>query len=158
MRSPALFTVIVVGVGSVASAEPKQNETSGRVSYTENADSANPDEPRRPGEWVELASATPSKHGTEYVMVGREAGTFSQVRIEAVKGRTEVQVVKIVFDDGTAKRVRVEKRISTKRDRSTVIELKEPKVIDHIEVTVDSGLGGHYAVYGSSSGGSVATR
>lgn len=150
--------MIVVGAGSVASAEPKQNETSGRVSYAENADSAKADEPRRPGEWVELASATPSKHGTEYVMVGKDAGSFSQLRIEAVKGRTEVQVVKVVFDDGTVKRVRVDKRISTKRDKTLVVDLKKPHVIDHIEVTVDSGLGGHYAVYGSSGAGSVATR
>jgi hypothetical protein len=158
MRSSALFTVFVVGAASVASAEPKQEETSGRVSYTENADSATADEPRQPSDWVELASATPSKHGTEYVMVGSEAGAFSQLRIDAVKGRTEVNVVKIVFTDNSVKKVRINKMISKKRGTPVVVDLETTKPIDHLEVSVNPGMGGDYAVYGTSGTRAIATR
>ena len=150
--------MFVVGVVSVASAEPKQEETSGRVSYTENKDDAKADEPRQPSDWVELASATPSKHGTEYVMVGSEAGAFSQLRIDAVKGRTEVSVVKIVFTDNSVKRLRVDKIISAKRNKPLYVDLQTTKPIDHLEISVNPEMGGHYAVYGSSGTRSIATR
>lgn len=158
MRSSALFTVFVVGAVSVASAEPKPEETSGRVSYTENADSAAADEPRQPSDWVELASATPSKHGTEYVIVGRDAGAFSQLRIDAVKGRTEVLTVKIVFTDNSVKKLRLNKMISAKRNKAQLVDLETTKAIDHLEISVNPAMGGRYAVYGSSGTSSVARR
>ncbi len=158
MRSSTLFTVFVVGGVSVASAEPKQEETSGRVSYTEKKDSKEADEPRQPSDWIELASATPSKHGTEYVMVGTQAGSFSQLRIDAVKGRTELHVVKIVFADNSVKRLRVDRMISAKKKQVFYVDLDATKPIHHVEISVDPGMGGHYALYGSSGTGSVATR
>ena len=156
MRVPALFTLIVIGSVATASAQPKQEETSGRVSLKEK--DAKPEAPRQPGDWVELASATPTTHGTEFVMVGKDAGTFGKLRIDASKGKAIVRKVRIYFDDGKLKVVQVDKILSAKGNKSTLIDLGDPKLIDRITVTTESDTKGEYALYGSSGGGVVGKR
>lgn len=148
MRCPTLFTLIVAATATAASAEPKQEEISGRVSLNEN-DGTKSDEPRPPSDWVELATPTPAKHGTEFIVVGREAGTFSKLRVEATTGRTNLRKVKVFFDDGTTKTVLIDKALSAKRRKSALVELGNAKSIDRIVVTTETHTRGEYAVYGS---------
>ena len=92
MFAPFGFAVMVLAASTVASAQPKQEETSGRVSHSEKRADAKQDAPRHPAEWVELADASTVKHGTTYVMVGRDAGYFGTLRIDAAKGKVVVTV------------------------------------------------------------------
>lgn len=148
--------MIVVAASSTAAAEPKQEETSGRVSINENSD-PKADTPRQPGQWVELASPTPAKHGTEFVIVGKEAGTFAKLRVDATKGRTNVRKVKVFFADGTEKSVHLDKAL--KSGKSAQVDLGADKAIDRIVVVTETHTKGEYAVYGASgTGGVVGSR
>jgi hypothetical protein len=155
MRLPTLFTVILVGAASTASAEPKQEEISGRVSLNENSD-ATPELPRQRGDWVEIASPTPAKHGTEFIIVGKDAGSFSKLRIDAAKGKTIVRKVKVFFLDGKAKTVQIDKILP--QGKYTVVDLGSPKQIDRVVVTTETHTNGKYAIYGSAGGGVVGSR
>lgn len=156
MRSPTLFALIVLGSVSAASAQPKQEETSGRVSLKEKDAKANA--PRQAGDWVQLATPTPAKHGTEFVVVGKEAGYFSKLRLDAAKGKTIVRRVKVVFDDGKTKNIQLDRVLSAAGNRSAVVDLGDSRAIDRIVVTTETETNGEYAIYGSSGGGVVGKR
>ena len=151
MRSSALFTVVLVGAGTVASAQPRQEETSGRISYKQQT----PAPPRRPAQWVQLATPTPARHGTEFIVIGKDAGYFSQLRVSAVQGSTVVRRVKVIFADGTTKTMEVDRSIGGQR--SAQIDLREAKAIDRVVVTTDA-TNGEYAIYGAPSPGAVVKR
>ncbi|HEY5922963.1 MAG TPA: hypothetical protein VIV11_14890 [Kofleriaceae bacterium] len=155
MRSSALFTVIVVAAAGTATAEPKQEETSGRVSLNEK--DVKKTEPRQPSDWVELATPTPAKHGTEFIIVGKDAGYFTKIRIDPAKGRTVVRRVKVFFEDGKVKTTWLDKAVSQGR-APIVVELGNAKIIDRIVVTTETHTNGQYAIYGSSGGGVVGSR
>ena len=147
--------MIVLGVATAASAEPKQEETSGRVSLKEKAEPKN--EPRQPGDWVELATPTPAKHGTEFVLVGKEAGYFARLRLDPAKGKTIVRRVKVFFDDGNVRVVRPNKILSQGK-QPLYVELGDAQAIDRIVVTTETHTDGQYSIYGSAGGGVVGSR
>ena len=91
-------------------------------------------------------------------MVGRDAGTFGKLRLEAGKGKVIVLRVRVTFVDGTTKVYAVDKRLDAKRQRSTVIDLKTEQPIERIVVKTETYTNGLYALYGSSSSGVVAGR
>ena len=160
MRSSTLFALIVVGHVSVATAEPKQEEISGRVRL-EDKPAEKSDAPRASSEWVELASPTPAKHGTEIIVVGDNAGVFAQLRIDATRGRTSVRKVKVFFSDGDTKTVRLDRMLTAKRARSAYVDLGTGKPIDRIIVMTETHTSGEYAVFGTGARASetvVGTR
>src|SRR2546423_1839852 len=116
MKIPGVFAIVLAGASSIAAAQPMPKEDTGRISYTEKQ-KAQRDTPRD-GEWVELASPTPASHGTEFVVVGKEAGQFRQLRIDPSAGRVIVRRVKIYFDDGKQKIVDVDKVIDAQHKSS----------------------------------------
>ena len=160
MRTPAVFAMILLGTATLATAQPRQEETSGRVSLREKApDDPKEDAPRAPSEWVELASPTPAKHGEQFFIVGEEAGGFGKLRIDAVKGGgIPVKQVRVMFADGTEKTYRVNKRIAPKGSKSVVVDLPTTQAIDQVVVVTDRRSSGLYALYGSGTGGVVAGR
>lgn len=161
MRSPGISTLILVGLTATAAAQPKQEETSGRVSLKEDdarRKARDSQAPRAPADWVELATPTPASHGTEFVMVGKDAGGFGKLRLDAVKGVVPVKTVRVVFTDGTAKSYRLGKRLDAKRQPSLYVDLPTTATIEQIVVTTDPRARGEYAVYGSGTGGVVADR
>lgn len=148
MKSSTVFALIVAGHVGIAYAQPKQEEISGRVSLDDPA-TDNSDGVRSSSEWVELATPTPANHGTEYIIVGADAGTFSQLRLAPASGRTNVVRVKVFFADGDTKTVRVDRTLSTKRKKSAYVDLGAPRTIDRIAVTTETHTKGTYAVYGT---------
>ncbi len=154
MRTPNLFAMILVGTVGSATAEPKQEETSGRVSL----DPAQGDAPRAPSAWVELASPTPAKHGTEYIVVGKDAGGFAKLRVDATKGAVSVKQVRVTFTDGQTKTYRIDKRIDSKRQKSLYVDLPTTREIEQVVVVTDRRSKGEFALYGSGTGGVIATR
>jgi hypothetical protein len=141
--------MFLVGAVGTATAQPKPEETSGRVSLNETAPADQP--PRSPDDWVELASATPAKHGNEYVVVGKDQGGFARLRIDAAKGAVAVKSVTVELADGTSKTYRVNKRIDGKR-KSVFVDLPTTSEIEHIVVSTDRRSAGEYAVFGSVEG------
>jgi hypothetical protein len=151
--------MILLGTASLATAQPKQEETSGRVSLKEKApDNPREDAPRSPSDWVELASATPAKHGTQYIIVGREAGGFGKLRIDAVKGGIPIKQVRVSFTDGSSKTYRLNKRVDANHQKSVFVDLPTTQEIDQVVIVTDRRSKGEYALYGSGTGGVVAGR
>jgi hypothetical protein len=150
MKSPAIFTLILVGAATTASAQPEPVEPSGRVSYTENQAATPPVSLPKEGDEIELASATPATHGTEFVVIGKESGAFSKLRIAAAKGRVVVRKVRIFFDDGSSKTVQVDTILDAERGRQASIDLKGVKSIDHVTVSTEPGHGS-YVLYGTAA-------
>ncbi|HEY5944995.1 MAG TPA: hypothetical protein VIV40_05860 [Kofleriaceae bacterium] len=145
----------MAAITTTAAAQPKQEETSGRVSLNEKQNKK-ANAPRHPGDWVELASPTPAKHGTEFVVIGKEAGYFSKLRVDAAKGKTIVRKVKVFFDDGKVKNVEINKTLT--EGKWTIVDLGDTKAIDRIVITTEPDTSGEYAIYGSSAGGVVGSR
>lgn len=178
MKTSVVFASIFVGTMTLAAAEPappnppkqeqvapKPDEASGRVSYVEpkNGTEAKTEAPRATGEWVEVATPTPASHGNEFIMVGDDAGSFSQLFITPAKGTTIVRRVRVYFTDGTNKKYTVDTAINKKGRKMAIVDFKAPRHIHHIVVSTEYGKG-EYAVYGASaspgvvSGGVVSSR
>lgn len=118
MKSSALFTAFVLGAAATVSAQPKreaapkQEENGERVRLDDKKSAKTVDTVASAADWIELASPTPAKHGTEFVMVGKRAGSFTRLRLDAAKGKTIVRTVKIYFDDAKPKTVQVDTILS----------------------------------------------
>ena len=158
MRTTALFAMILVGGATTATAQPKQEETSGRVSLNDSKAAEAANEPRAPSDWVELATPTLAKHGSTFIIVGKEAGGFGKLRIDAEKGAVPVKQIRVSFTDGKTKVFKVNKRIDTKRQKSLTFDLPTTKEIDQIVVVTDRRSKGEYTVHGSGTGGVIANR
>lgn len=150
--------MILLGAASTATAQPKHEETSGRVSLSDSKAAEDANDPRAPSDWVELATPTPAKHGSTFILVGKDAGGFGKLRIDAVKGAVPVKQVRVSFTDGKSKAYRVNKRIDVKRQKSLTVDLPTTKEIDHIVVVTDRRAKGEYTVHGSGTGGVIANR
>ena len=147
MKTSALFTLILVGAAATATAQPAPVEPSGRVSYTDNNAAVPKVERPQSGDEVQLATATPANHGTEFVVIGKESGAFSKLRLAAANGRVIVRKVRIFFDDGTTKTVQVDAILDASRGHEATIDLKGVKSIDHVTVSTEPGRGS-YVLYG----------
>ena len=86
MKTVIALAVFMALTASAASAEPRKEVTTERV---------RPQAPRV--DWANLASAIPTRHGTEWITVGRQAGAFRSLRIEAMSGTVNVRSVRVEF-------------------------------------------------------------
>ena len=156
MKIPGVFAIVLVGASSIAAAQPKPKEDTGRISYSDKKQSkrATPQD----GDWVQLATPTPASHGTEFVVVGKEAGEFGRLRIAPSDGRVVVRRVKIYFDDGKQKTVDVDKTIDANRGNAAFIDLDSAKAIDRIVISTETGTRGSYELYGAAGTGGVARK
>jgi hypothetical protein len=155
MKSSAVFTLILVSAVATASAQPEPAEPSGRVSYTDSAAAAKPAAAQQSAGEVQLADPTPANHGTEFIVVGKDAGSFSQLRLAATSGKVTVRRVRIFFADGTQRAVDVDSVLATGRDAR--VDLNGAKAIDRVTVATDTGPGS-YALYGTAASGNVSGR
>jgi len=153
MRASALLTAFLslglLGPG-FAIADSKPETEVGRVSLDESKEG---DTPRAPSQWLELADPTPAKHGTEFIVVGAQQGSFSRLRVDAAKGRTIVKQVRVDFSDGSKKTYKVGKTVSKNGRKFAEIELGATKPIEQVVITTDRQTKGEYALYGSSGAG-----
>ena len=156
MKYAAVFAFILAGAVATASAQPEPTEPSGRVSYTDQAAPAKPAAAQQ-GSEIQLASPTPASHGTEFIVVGRDAGQFSQLRLAATSGRVIVRRVRIFFDDGTQQAVDVDSILDANRKKDATVTVKAPKAIDHITVSTENGRG-QYALYGTAASGNLTAE
>jgi hypothetical protein len=154
MRIPALTFVFLVGAGSLVSASPAREETTERISYNE-AHNARGKPKAEPG-WIELASETPASHGREFIEVGADAGTFTQLRLTAAAGRPGIRAVRVDYQDGSRRTYEVEKVLSARR-RPVYVDLRGAREVRQIVVFSDRDSPGSYILEGNTSD-SVAAR
>jgi len=145
MKILAISGLMLAAAASVVSAAPAKEETGERVSYSE-------ERPSDEGAWVELASPTPASHGREVIMV---EGRFTQLRIDAHKGRPIVKSVKVVYEDGSSRTKRINTTLGAKRP-SAIVDLTGADV-NHIVVITERKSKATYTVSASKTTG-VAAR
>jgi hypothetical protein len=153
------FTIaIVLAAATTAAAEPKPEEHAERFRYGNAPAAARQDRDVPCSKCVvELASATPASHGTEYILVGKDRGAFAMLRVDARQGRVVVRRVRVDLADGKTRRFDVDRAIGGKR--VITIELGKPREIERVIVTTEPYGHGTYVVegiYGSSPVGGGA--
>lgn len=153
MRVLSLWTVIAMAATSAA-AQPQPDDPGRRVGYV-----APPSKPTPPAavHWIELASPTSVKHGTEVIIVGANAGPLSQLRVDAYAGTVILLRLRVFASDGTVQTVRLGGTLD-RTHRSVVIDLLAWKAIDQIAITTETRTEGKYTIYGSSHVARIASR
>jgi hypothetical protein len=154
MRIPALTFVFLVGTGSVVSASPVREETVERISY--NKTQTQHVKPKVEPGWIELASETPAGHGREFITVGADAGTFTQLRLTAASGRPGIRAVRVDYQDGSRRTYAIEKVLSA-RLRPVYVDLRGPREVRQIVVFSDRDSRGSYVLEGNTSATGIAT-
>ena len=144
MRVLSVLTVIAMAA-TTATAQPTREEAGGRVSYVVPQRKPTPPSEAR---WIELASPTSVKHGTEFITVSAEAGRYSQLRVDAYAGTVILLRLRVFGNDGTVQTVQVGRRLD-RMHKSVVIDLFAGKAIDQIAITTETRTQGRYTVYGS---------
>jgi hypothetical protein len=153
MRITVLTCVLLAAVASFVSAAPVREETTRRISYNEHR--RHPPAPEVG--WIELASPTPASHGREFVMIGANAGTFTQLRITAASGRPEIHSVRVDYQDGSHKVFRVDRVLDARR-RPAYVDLRGARELKQLTVVTLRKSSGSYIVEGNTSDTSVASR
>lgn len=99
-------------------------------------------------DWVNLASPTPSRHGTTWIAVEHQLGTFRTLRVDVTSGTVHVRRVVVEFHNGKSSTFEVD-RYLTARHPSAYIDLGAPRAIDRIIVSTSPRPAGSYEVHGS---------
>jgi hypothetical protein len=141
MKSFAL--ILVLALTATVGAQPRRDPDYDRYRYGEHQPNA-----RRDGNWIELASPTSTRNGTEWFNLGSD-NRFSQLRIVASAGRVLVRRVTVMFVDGGQASYRLEHRLGGRYDRDVLIRLDGEKRISQIVVQPDRDVFGSYSIYGS---------
>lgn len=153
MRALSLLTVIAMAA-TTATAQPAREEAGGRVSYV--VPQRRP-MPASETHWVELASPTSVKHGTEFIIVGADAGRLSQLRVDVHAGTVNLLRLRVFAHDGTVQTVQLGRTLD-RAHRSVVIELFARTAIDQIAITTGTRTQGQYTVHGSAHVTRIADR
>jgi hypothetical protein len=148
MQSTAITLVVVAATASLVSAAPAREETTGRISYNEHAVQQVVTD-HEPG-WIELASPTPASHGREFVLVGADAGTFTQLRLTVASGRPEIYAVRVDYQDGSHRVFEVN-RVLEARHRPMYLDLRGAHELKQIVVVSDRRSIGSYVLEGNTT-------
>jgi hypothetical protein len=142
---------------STASAQPRE-ERGGRVPYDRRLEPPPP--PPQTREWVRLATPTPTKYGTEWIVLGEKAGMYRMLRIEAISGVVHLRRVRVDFANGRTTTFNVDQWLNLRRPNAR-IDLGALRSVEKIVVTTARSPAGTYVVYGTSrtpTGELVAAR
>ena len=153
MKILSLLTVIAM-TAMTATAQPMREEAGGRVRYV-----VPQRQPSSPSEvhWIELASPTSVKHGTEFIIVGADAGRLSQLRVDAYAGTVILLRLRVFTNDGAVQTVQLGRTLD-RTHKSVVIDLFAWTAIDQIAITTETRTQGKYTVHGSSRVTRIAYR
>lgn len=145
MRAHLCLVLGLLAVSSPASAQPE--EDGARVPYFQRDGLYRP--PRSEQDWVRLVSPTPTRHGTQYVVISRDMGWFRSLRVEAMTGIVMVRRISIETHNHTWKTFYPNRRLD-KRHPTLHVDLGSSAQISQIVITTDRRFAGTYTVYGSS--------
>jgi len=160
MRIPALTCVVTVATLSVVSAAPAREETTERISYSPRHDHRSQPpitDPELAGGWVELASATPARHGREFIEVGAHTGAVTRLRLTAASGRPGIDAVVVDYKDGSHRRFEVN-RVLSAQQRSAYLDLRGARELQQVIVISDRSSPGSYVLEANTAPAGVASR
>lgn len=146
--------MLLAGATALVSAAPVDNETTERVSYTNKARRAAP--ATNDDGWIEIASPTPASHGREYIELDRDTGPLVRLRIAGHRGRTIVQTVRVDFQDGKSRTIRLGQVVS--KEKPAYVDLRGPHRVERVVVTTERTARAEYIVQGEPAGGAIARR
>lgn len=104
---------------------------------------------RNERDWIRIATPTPTKFGTEYIVIGRDAGVFRSLRIDAVSGIVVLRRISVLTHRNSWKTFYVHRRLDS-RHSSFYVDLGAATHIVQIAITTDRRVAGSYTIYGSS--------
>jgi len=107
------------------------------------------DRPQSERDWSQIASPTPTKLGTEYVVIGKDAGVFRSLRVDAVSGIVVLRRIMVLTHRGSWTTFNVDRRLD-RRHPSFYVNLGASTHIAQVVITTDHRVAGAYTIYGSS--------
>lgn len=134
---------------STGNAQPRE-ERGGRVPYGPKLRKPPPPPPPRSGDWIQLATPTPTRHGTEWIVLDSRTSELRTLRIEATSGVVHLRRVRVEFVDGKVATYHLGQRL-TSRLPNARIDFGTRRQVERIAVTTARHPAGTYAVYGSWS-------
>src|SRR5262245_49855567 len=154
MRITALSAMLLAGATALVSASPVDNETTERVSYTGKPRRAAP--ATNDDGWIEIASPTPASHGREFIEVDADTGPLVRLRIACHTGRTIVQTVRVDFQDGKSRTIRLDQVVS--KDKPAYVDLRGAPRGGRVIGAAGRAPRAEYIVRGDPAGGAIARR
>jgi hypothetical protein len=100
-------------------------------------------------DWVRIASPTSTKFGTEYIIIGKDAGVFRSLRIDAVAGTVDIRRVSVLTHRYAKRTFNVRRRLDA-RHPSLYIDLGASTRISQIVITTNRRVAGSFTIYGSA--------
>lgn len=137
-----VLACILVAATATATANP------GPAGYDERVPYGVRHERVGPREWVQLASATPTRFGTEYFILPRDTGWVRTLRIDALSGTVVVRRIDYVSRDHVARTIVVDRRLD-RFHPTAYVDLGVPRRLEQLVVTTNRRPAGTYAIYGS---------
>ncbi len=100
--------------------------------------------------WIRLGTPTPTRFGTEYFVVGPQAGPIRMLRIDRTWGTVVLRQIQVVTRGRETRTFNVNIRLDRKNP-GTYIDLGRPRSIDELIVTTDRYPYGSYSIYGAAA-------
>jgi len=100
--------------------------------------------------WVRIGTPTPTRFGTEYFVVGPQAGWFRMLRFDRTWGVVQLRQIQVVTRGRPTQILNVNVRLD-RFHPSTYIDLGRARGIDQLIVTTARSPYGSYSIYGSSA-------
>ncbi len=141
-----IVAVLVLAATSISGAQPRE-ERGGRVPYGPRM-RPRPAPPPRTGDWVRLATPTPTRHGTEWIVLDPRTSEFRALRIEATSGTVHLRRVRVEFANGQVSTFHVGQRLTHRRPNAR-IDFGVRRHVERIAITTARSPAGTYVVYGS---------
>lgn len=152
MKVPTIVALVLIVATSIpispATAQPRE-ESGGRVPYGPKLKRPPPPPPPRDGDWVRLATPSPTRFGTEWIVLDPATSAFRTLRIAATSGTVHLRRVRVEFTDGKVATFHVNQRLTARKPNAR-IDLGAPRRIERLAVTTARTPEGMYVVYGAS--------
>jgi hypothetical protein len=133
----SMFVAVALAASSATSAQPRPDRSA--PVPVERAQARN-------DRWVSLALPVSTRVGAESIPVGRQAGAFRSLRIDAVSGAVQLRSLRVEFSNGRMATFYVARRLDRHRPHA-YIDFNAPRFIDNIVVTTARKPEGSYAVF-----------
>lgn len=148
MKALLLLVVLAVVAPSPGARAQPREERGGRVPYGPNWRRPPPPAPPRAG-WRELATPTPTRHGTEWIFVDESTGPLRVLRVQATTGTVHLRRVRVELANGKVLTFAADRWLNRARP-STRIDLGGLQSVERIAITTARAPAGTYALYGAA--------
>jgi hypothetical protein len=101
-------------------------------------------------QWTTLASSAKIIGTKEYIRVGAKAGTFDQLKLQTISGKTQIKKVQINFANGESQTVRLNTTLDKGNQIATIDLAGKDRAISSIIVFGSANARGSYAILAAS--------